>query len=299
MAVAPTEISAGMKVTWVGMIANLVLVGVKISVGMAARSQSLVADGIHSLSDLFSDVIVLFGLKLGRAKPDDDHQFGHGRIETIASMMVGAILIVVGTGLAWDAVTSITGGQPATSPGAWAIVVAAASIILKEALYWYTIKIGRRLRSLVLIANAWHHRSDAFSSVAVLIGVVAAYVNPAWHIADACAALVVTFFVAKVGTRFLWNGVKELIDTAPNTKELNQLRSIAETEPGVDDVHDIRARYSGAQIFVEIHIVVDPEITVRSGHDIAERVRVRLLAEVTDVARVIVHVDPESDPGAE
>ncbi len=288
-----------MKVTWIGMAVNLGLVGIKISVGMAARSQALLADGIHSLSDLFSDAVVLLGLKWGRQQEDESHPYGHGRIETIASMMVGAILIAVGAGLAWDAVNSIRGEHAMTSPGLGAIAAAAVSIIVKEIMYWYTIRIGHRLHSLVLIANAWHHRSDALSSVAVLLGVLAAYVNPDWHVADAYAALVVTFFVAKVGTGFVWSGVKELVDTAPNQEELEQLKRIAEAEPGVDDVHDIRARYSGAQIFVEIHIVVNPEITVREGHDIAHRVRVRLLEEVTDVARVIVHVDPESDPGAE
>jgi len=297
MATATSDISAGMKVTWAGMAVNLFLVGLKVYIGLSARSQALLADGIHSLSDLFSDVVVLLGLKWGRQQEDEDHPYGHARIETISGMLVGLILIGVGVGLAWDAVTSITRGVEAPVPGAAAIAAAAISIVLKEIMYWFTINLGHRLKSLVLIANAWHHRTDALSSIAVLIGVVAAYVNPEWRVADAIAALVVTFFVARVGTSLLWNGVRELIDTAPDKSELEQLIRTAREIEGVEDVHDVRARYSGAQIFVEIHIVVDPDLTVRVGHDIAERVRDRLLAEIADVTRAIVHVDPEPDPG--
>ena len=190
------ELTSGLRVTWVGMVINVVLVVVKIAVGVTARSQALIADGVHSLSDLFSDFVVLIGLKLGRREEDENHPFGHARIETISSMIVGVTLFVVGLGIAYNAVTSIYEHREST-PGLLAIIVAFASIVLKEALYWYTVRVGRKIRSLALIGNAWHHRSDAFTSVAVLIGLTAAYWNPDWYLADAYAALIVTIFILK------------------------------------------------------------------------------------------------------
>ncbi len=286
------ELSAGLNVTWIGAITNVVLVVSKILVGLAARSQALIADGVHSLSDLFSDFVVLIGLKLGRREEDENHPFGHARIETISSMIVGATLFVVGLSIAYNAVTAIYEHREST-PGLLAIIVAFASIVLKEGMYWYTIKVGRRIKSLALIGNAWHHRSDAFTSVAVLIGVTAAYIKPSWYLADAYAALIVTIFILKVGIDLAWGAIKQVVDTAPDRKVLNQLVAIAGKVEGVWQVHDLRARYSGSQIFVEMHIVVDPELTVREGHKIAATVKYYLINEIADVTRVIIHVDPE------
>ena len=283
---------AGLVVTWVGCGVNIALVIIKIAAGLAVRSQALVADGVHSLSDLFSDFVVILGLKLGRKEEDENHPFGHARIETISGMLVGAILLVVGAGIAYNALVSIYEHR-VSSPGAFAIVVAAASIVLKEALYWYTMKVGRRIRSMALIGNAWHHRTDALSSVAVLIGVTAAYVNPDWHLADAYAALVVTVFIFRVGGHLTWGALKQVVDTAPDRETLDQLVETALKVKGVEQVHDVRARYSGQQIFVEMHIVVDPDLTVRQGHYIADEVRFHLVNEISDVTRVIIHVDPE------
>jgi len=173
------------------------------------------------------------------------------------------------------------------------IFVALVSILLKEWIFRYTRRVGERIRSLVVIGNAWHHRSDALTSVAVLIGVTGAYLNPSWYLADSFAALIVTYFIVKVGVQLVWKAVMEVIDTAPDKKVLQQLTHTASTIDGVREVHDMRARHSGAQIFVEMHIVVDPNLTVYEGHKIAATVKYRLLNEVTDVARVIIHVDPE------
>jgi cation diffusion facilitator family transporter len=282
----------GIRATWVGAIANVALVVFKVWVGILANSQALIADGIHSLTDLFSDFVVILGLKWGREAEDADHPFGHARIETISSMIIGLLLIAVGIGITYSAIVTIYYHEPVTV-GGLAIWAAAASIVIKEALFWYTIRIGKRLKSLALIGNAWHHRSDAFSSVAVLIGVLAAYINPDWHLADSFAALLVTYFVIRVGLRLTWAAFKELVDTAPDREILDQLRQQASLIEGVQQVHDLRARYSGSQIFVEVHIVVDPNLTVREGHEIAAAVKYRLLDEHRDVTRVITHVDPE------
>ncbi len=286
------DVAAGMKVTVVGSVVNLLLVIFKLVAGFAANSQALIADGVHSVSDLFSDFVVALGLKWGRKSEDIDHPYGHARIETASSMIVGIFLIAVGLGIAYNAIESIYRHNVAT-PGQFAIWAAAASILLKEGMYWWTVIIGRRLQSMALIGNAWHHRTDALSSVAVLIGVIAAYVNPDWYLADAIAALVVTLFILKVGARLVWDALRELSDTAPDQDVLIAMAQTARNVAGVRQVHDLRARHSGSQIFVELHIVVDPSITVKQGHDIASGVKWKLLDNYADVTRVIVHVDPE------
>ena len=285
-------LAAGLRVTWVGAGVNVSLVVFKLWAGLLSGSQALVADGVHSLSDLFSDAVVLFGLKWGRASEDADHPFGHARIETISGMIVGLVLILVGLWIAYRAIESIYIHETAR-PSLFAIWAAAISVVLKEALFWYTVTIGRRIKSVAVIANAWHHRTDAFSSIAVLVGVGATYLNPNWHLADSIAALSVIYFVVKMGGRLTWAAFRELSDTAPDREVLTNLSEHAAAIDGVRQVHDLRARYSGSQIFVEIHIVVDPDLTVRAGHEIAKTVKASLLREFADVTRVIVHVDCE------
>ncbi|MBD3258843.1 cation diffusion facilitator family transporter [candidate division GN15 bacterium] len=289
----PDDVRPGLRATWVGMIGNVLLIGTKLTAGFASGSQALIADGLHSASDLFTDFTTLLGLKWGRKGVDADHPYGHGRIETISSMIVGAVLIGIGAAIAYQAVVSIHEGTVLARPGPLALAAAVFSILIKEALYWYTRAIGKRLRSAVLMANAWHHRSDALSSVAVLIGVAATYVDEAWYLADSIAALVVTFVVLRMGGGLIWAALKELADTAPREDVVVRISTVAEAVEGVHDVHDLRARLSGSQVFVEAHIVVDPDLTVRQGHEIARNVRRRIHAEVDEVIHVIIHVDPD------
>ena len=282
----------GIRVTWIGSAVNLLLMAFKLAAGFAANSQALIADGVHSLSDLFSDFVVILGVKLGRQREDPRHPYGHARIETISGMVVGILLVAVGLGIAYNSIVSIY-GHSVSQPGVFAVWAAVISIALKEGMYWWTLIVGRRIRSMALIANAWHHRTDALSSIAVLVGVGAAYYNPDWHLADSIAALVVTFFVLRVGLHLIWSAFRELADTAPDRGVLAEIARTAMRIVGVRQVHDLRARYSGSQIFVELHIVVDPSITVRQGHAIAREVKATLLDEFEDVTRVIIHVDPE------
>lgn len=286
------DLSQGFIVTFIGIIANVILVVIKLYAGFIGRSQALIADGFHSLSDLFSDFVVLFGFMWGRKDEDEDHPFGHGRIETISSMLIGVILILVGFGIVYNSVTKIYEHQQA-APSLFTILVAFLSIIIKEAMYWYTLKVGKKLKSSVLIANAWHHRTDAMSSIAVLVGVGGAYLNPSWVLADVLAALFVTYFIIKVGGSMVWAGLREVVDTAPDKKVVEQIISNASGVGGVMEVHDVRARYSGGQILVEMHIVVEPEMTVFDGHEIAASVKYAVLGNVEDVTRVIIHVDPK------
>ncbi len=288
-------ISSGIRATWAGMASNVVLIVFKLWAGFASNSQALIADGVHSISDLFSDFVVLLGLKWGRKGEDEDHPWGHARIETISSMVIGVMLLLIGLGIAWSSV-SVVAANKVSKPGEFAIFAAAISIFLKEGLFWYTLMVGRRLKSQALIANAWHHRTDALSSVAVLIGVGAAYFNPDWYLADSLAALVVTVFVMKVGVDLVWSAFKELSDIAPDKDVIAGIIGVAGQVDGVHQVHDVRARYSGPQIFVELDIVVDADLTVRLGHDIAVTVKQAIMHAFPDITHVKIHVDPDLKP---
>ncbi|MFQ5453153.1 MAG: cation diffusion facilitator family transporter [Candidatus Zixiibacteriota bacterium] len=286
------DLSSGLKVTWLGIAVNIFLVIIKIYAGLIAKSQALVADGVHSLSDMFTDFVVLFGLKIGRKDEDLNHPYGHARIETISGMLVGVVLFIFASGLVYSSILSLYKHEE-SAPNILSIIIILTSIILKEGMYWYTLIISQRIRSMALAANAWHHRTDALSSVAVLFGVGGTYLNPDWHLADALAALFVTFFILKTSGSLIWTALKEVVDTAPDMKVITQLEETALKIDGVRQVHDIRARHSGGQIFVEMHIVINPEQTVLEGHKIAATVKHYLLNEITDVTRVIIHVDPE------
>lgn len=289
---AANELSAGLRVTWVGAAVNFTLIVLKLWVGTISRSQALIADGIHSISDLVSDAVVVLGLKWGRKEADADHPFGHARIETFASLIIGLLLLLVAL---WIAVSAVLGiyQHRQSNPQLLTILVALISVLLKEGMYWYTIAVGRRIKSPALIGNAWHHRTDAFSSVAVLIGVVAAYVNSDWHIADSVAALIVSLFIGKVGASLAWSAFREVVDTAPDARVLAELKLQAQGVPGVRDVHDIKARHFGGAIFVELHLLVDPSLTVAQGHDIAEAVEQRLIGGSMNVTKVLTHVEPD------
>jgi cation diffusion facilitator family transporter len=281
----------GKRVTIVGMGANLVLVAVKIGAGLEAKSQALIADGVHSVSDLFSDAVVLLGLRWGRRSEDEDHPFGHRRIETLASFIVGMMLCAAAVAMALSAGRDILHGKHA-QPGVLALVIAAASVVAKEALYRYTIAVGRRIDSPALVSNAWHHRSDALSSIAVCVGVAGARLDPDWRILDAWAAIVVSALIVKVGISLVISSLKELVDTAPDQHVVDMINRCARKVKGVENTHDVRARTSGGKVFVEVHVEVDGELTVREGHDVAKAVERCLIDEVPRMEKAIIHVDP-------
>ena len=282
---------AGRSVTLVGVLVNAFLILLKFLAGIFGHSQALVADAVHSVSDLFTDFVVLLGLKIGRKAPDERHHFGHARIETMASSIVGLALIAtalyLGIKAAWNIYHHIE-----YHPTWLALAGAGVSIALKESLYHYTVRTGRRIKSTAIIANAWHQRSDALSSVAVLLGVAGARIKPSWQILDSLAALCVSFFIIKVGLEILWGALREFIDTAPQPEILSKTRKCTLSVDGVIDMHDLRARTSGGLYQMELHIVVDGRLTVTDGHRIAKAVESCLAEEVVDLERIIVHVDP-------
>jgi len=291
------SVKEGRTVTLVGALVNALLVALKFIAGVLGHSQALIADAVHSISDLFTDVIVLVGLRMGRKEPDAQHHFGHARLETLASSMVGLALIATAIYIGMEATLNIY-RHTECHPTKLALIGAGVSVIFKEALYHYTVRVGRRLRSNLIVANAWHHRSDSLSSVAVLIGVSGAIIRPSWHVLDAYAALLVSFFIVKVGLDTLRESLREFTDTAPSAEILNTISACARAVPGVLDVHDLRVRTSGGLYQMETHIVVDRQLTVVEGHRIAKEVESCLSQEVGDLDRVIVHVDPAPDEKA-
>ena len=228
---------------------------------------------------------------MAKKKPDEEHHFGHARIETLASAIVGLALIATALYLGIDASLNIY-NHTEYHPTGLALMGAGISIAFKEALYHYTVHTGRRIKSQLVVANAWHHRSDAFSSVAVLLGVAGTLINPSWHILDSFAALLVSFFIIKVGLGILRNSLREFTDTAPHQEILNKISDCIRSVEGVFDMHDLRVRTSGGLYQMETHIVVDGQLTVTEGHGIAKAVESCLTEEFEDLDRVIIHVDP-------
>jgi cation diffusion facilitator family transporter len=286
-----TSADTGGKVTLVGILVNTFLILLKLVTGIFGSSQGLIADAVHSISDLFTDTVVLIGIKISQKPPDKTHHFGHARIETLASFIVGMALI--GTALYLGIEASLTiYRQTEYHPTGLALFGAGVSIGLKEVLYHYTIRTGRRIKSQLIVANAWHHRSDALSSVAVFVGIAGTLINPSWHILDAFAALLVSFFIVKVGLEILRDALREFTDTAPKPEIIGKIQQCALSVNGVVDTHDLRVRTSGGKYQMEIHIVVDGQQTVLEGHKIAKAVEGCLVEDVGNFDSITIHVDP-------
>jgi cation diffusion facilitator family transporter len=284
----------GRKVTLVGVLVNISLIVIKLVTGIFGSSQALIADAVHSFSDFFTDVVVLIGLKISNKPPDKTHHFGHARIETLASTIVGMALIGTALYIGIEACLTIY-RHTKYHPTALALFGAGVSIVLKEILYHYTIRTGRRIKSQLIVANAWHHRSDALSSVAVFIGVAGTQINPSWHILDSFAALLVSFFIVKIGLEILRDALREFTDTAPKPEIIEKIRKCALFVDGVLDTHDLRVRTSGGLYQMEIHIVVDGQLTVLEGHKIAKAVEECLIEDVGNFGGITIHVDPENE----
>jgi cation diffusion facilitator family transporter len=281
------------KVTLVGSVIDLLLGVAKIIVGYMGSSQALIADGIHSLSDLATDGLVLIAVKHGSRAADEEHPYGHGRIETLATVILGGALVVVAIGIGWDAVHRLLNPDLLLHPGWMALVVATISIVSKEAIYHYTVNAADRLNSNLLRANAWHSRSDAISSVIVVIGVIGTMAGLAYL--DSIAAMGVGLMVAKIGFDLSWQGVQELIDTAMDPEDVQKIRETILNISGVKALHMLRTRRMGNDGLVDVHILVNPKVSVSEGHYISDTVRQVVLDRVDAVTDIMVHIDPEDD----
>lgn len=284
---------AAQRVTLVGALFNIVLAILKIIVGTLGHSAALVADGVHSLSDLASDVIVLLATKHGRQPADEEHPYGHARIETVATVVLGSMLALVAIGIGWDATNRMLHQDTLVAPGMLVILVATLSLISKEWLYQYTMRIAKKIHSRILEANAWHHRSDAISSFFVLLGVAGAMAG--FPILDALAAFIVALMIGQISWGLVSSSIKELVDTAVDEETQKQIRSLITQTDGVLNLHMLRTRLMGADILVDAHLQVNPRLSVSEGHHIAENVGGRLISQLENVQDVTIHIDPEDD----
>ncbi len=286
--------TASRRVTLVSVVWNLVLTVAQVLIGFIGHSQALIADGMHTLSDLFTDLMVLFALKHGHKDADEDHPYGHARIETAVTMILGLTLLAVGIGIAINAGMRLFSAQIFVIPSSTTFWVAMLTLAAKEGLYRYTMTTAIRFDSNMLRANAWHHRSDAFSSLIVAAGIGGSLLG--FGSLDSVAALVVALMVAKVGIDLAWKSARELVDTGLDSRELDSIRQTILSVSGVKALHLLRTRHVGEQALADVHIIVNDHVSVSEGHQISEAVRGRLMDNKTaPLADVMVHIDTEED----
>ncbi|APZ41919.1 cation diffusion facilitator family transporter [Acidihalobacter ferrooxydans] len=290
---ADVRYAAMRRVTLVGATVNVVVSVAQIAGGVFAQSQALIADGLHTLSDLISDAVVLFAAKHGSQDADEDHPYGHRRIETLGSVFVGLALLGVALGIGYSAGERLLHPATLSNPEPLALAFAALAIVAKESLYHYTVYVARRVRSNLLRANAWHHRSDVFSSLVVFAGIGGALLG--FRYLDAVAALVVAVMIVRIGWQLATSGVRELVDTALDPEDVAKLRQAILDTDGVSGLHMLRTRRMGGEALADVHILVNSRISVSEGHRISEAVEQRLLSEFEEMKDVIVHIDPEDD----
>lgn len=288
--------AAAARSTWFSVAVNVVLTAVQVAVGLFAQSQALVADGIHSLSDLVSDFVVLAVNRHSHKDADEDHPYGHQRFETAASLLLGALLLAVGAGMLWSAATKLQQPEAVPQVHALALWVAGATLAAKEALFRYLLAVAKRVRSGMLVANAWHARSDAASSLVVGIGLAGNLAG--YPLLDPIAAAIVGFMVARMGWSFGFDALNDLTDHAIDTEEIAAIRATLEATPGVEGVHDLRTRKTGDMVIVDAHLEVDGTLTVAAGHAIAVEARRRVM-ERHRVLNVMTHLDPWRAAGGE
>jgi len=285
--------SAAKRSTWVSVGANLLLTGAQISAGLVSRSQGLIADGIHSLSDLLADFVVLFASHHSQKDADIDHPYGHHRFETAASLVLGALLLAVGVGMLWSAALKLERPDSVVSVQVTALWVAGGALIVKELLFRYMLAVARRVRSTLLTANAWHARSDAASSLVVGLGIIGNLAG--YPVFDPIAALIVGFMVARMGWGFGWDALHDLMDRSADEKETEAIRRTLLETPGVSNAHDVRTRKMGDMIVVDAHLDIDAALSVEAGHNIAVEARRRVLQRHR-VLNVMTHIDPWRGP---
>lgn len=282
------------QITWTGIWVNLVLSIAKIFAGIVGNSKALIADGIESGADIVTSLALVVGSKFWSAPPDKDHPYGHRRIETILTLGIGVVVGVVGLSIIWNALSSIRMGVH-SHPTILALVVAVVSVLSKEWLFQWSAREGRKIQSMSVIANAWHHRSDAISSIPVVLSVGAAQFFPEWSFLDAIGAIIAGGFILKASFDIAWPALRQMIDTGATQSTVEKLESIATSVQGVRSVHSLRTRYLGSSIGVDLHIVVDPEITVVQGHEIGDEVEAQMKAQLPEVCEVLIHLDPFED----
>lgn len=284
------------RITWIGSIVNFVLLVFKFIAGILGHSSALVADAVHSLSDFITDIIVIMFVRISGKPEDDDHRYGHGKYETLATALIGIALFAVGIGLLVGGATKVAdviNGAILPAPSIIALIAAAISIVSKEILYRYTVRVGIKLNSQAVVANAWHHRSDAFSSIGTLIGISGAiFLGEKWRILDPIAAIVVSAFIIKVAIDLVKPCVDELLERSLPSETEKQILDIIATFPEVSSPHHLRTRRIGNHIAIEVHLRMDGLTTLEEAHAAATNVEKRLKEEFGSDTHVGIHMEP-------
>lgn len=281
------------KATWVSVWVNFVMTLVQLVVGWFANSQSLVAHGLHSFSDLLSDFLVIYASRQSAHPADAAHPYGHARVETAATLILGVSLALIGGGILWESGMRLQHVEALPSIELSALWVAIGTVVAKEGLYRYLIRVAEKLRSQLLTANALHTRADAASALVVVVGIGGALMG--WSFLDLAAAALMGFMILRMGVELAWGAIKELIDTGLDEAQVAAIRQTLEATPGVLGLHQLRTRRMAHQALVDTHVQVDTRISVSEGHRIAELARARVLREHPEVLDVLVHIDPEDD----
>lgn len=284
------------RVTLVGFVVNLILSAVKLAAGILGRSGAMVADAIHSFSDMATDIVVIVFARISSKPKDDGHDYGHGKYETLATIIISLALAAVGIGILSSSIGSIRTileGGTLPRPGAVALVAAVVSIVAKEILYRYTVRVGRRIDSPSVIANAWHHRSDALSSLGTLAGIGCAYfLGEKWRIADPIAALLVAVFIFKIALDLIRTGLGELLEKSLPADVEQEILSIVTANPEIRSPHNLRTRRIGASIAIEVHVRVDGAMSVAHSHALTVDIEHRLRARFGAGTMIAIHVEP-------
>ena len=286
-------------ITLWGSLVNVVLTVCKIVAGILGRSAAMVADGIHSLSDLMSDVVILIFVHLSSKERDCDHDFGHGKYETLATVIVSLILLVVGAELmagGVKSIISIANGETVANPGWIALIAAVVSIVAKEGIYQATMAVSRKVESQALVANAWHHRSDALSSIGSLLGIGGAMLlGNKWSMLDPIASCLISIAIIVIAVKMSIPCIKDLLEASLPEDVEQRIISLAKSVEGVNDIHELKTRKNGSSKIIDAHIVVDPEISITKAHDIATEVEQQLTKEFGPQTQISLHMEPDKD----
>jgi cation diffusion facilitator family transporter len=293
--VTPEREAATKRSTWISVAVNVGLTISQVVAGILSGSQGLIADGIHSLSDLIADFVVLFAVHHSQKAPDDDHHYGHQRYENAASLVLGGLLLAVGIGMIWSAAHKLQTPESIPTVHVTALWVALGALLAKETLFRYMLAVAERVRSSMLVANAWHARSDAASSLVVAVGIGGNLLG--FALLDPIAALIVGFMVARMGWGFTWDALHDLTDRAATEEEIAGIAAEILATPGVQGLHDLKTRKTGDMILADVHLEIDGDLTVREGHDIAHQARLQVMAK-HPVLYLMTHVDPVTPESA-
>lgn len=289
---APSRVS---RVGWVGLLCNLVLAAAKAAGGILGHSQAVIADALHSLTDSVTDIAVILGVRYWSAPADEDHPHGHGRIETLITVVIGLAVGAVAIGMGVEAIRGLREGS-ASAPTGMALSVALVSIVVKEILFRWTAKVGREVRSPALVANAWHHRSDAISSIPAAAAVAFAMIDPEWVVVDRVGAVVVCLLILQASWKILRPAIDQLIDAGAPASDRRRIEELALQVDGVEAAHAVRTRYVGSELAVDLHVEIDGGLSVGDGHAIAVAVKRKLVDEGPNVTDALVQIEPHCLP---